>query len=127
MSLSLSFCSILENYTKTQVQFETEDGTRDNVVLSPQDLMYVCEMKTVLKLECRDSRRYLSTIEDEDEEEHKSKNHNNEFAKWERIDHQDGRWKTFAETDAAKLECAWKRMEVLVRPRIPFKFSLQQN
>ena len=78
--------------------------------------MFVCEMKTVLKLECRDSRRYLSTTEDEDEEEHKSKNHNNEFAKWERIDHQDGRWKTFAETDAAKLECAWKRMEVLVRP-----------
>ena len=114
------------------VQFETENGTRDNVVFSPQDLMFVCEMKTVLKLECRDSRRYLSLTEEEegeaknDETEHKSKNKDKELSKWERIDNQDGRWKVFAETDAAKLESAWKRMQVLVRSVLTYISSFSK-
>ena len=97
------------------VRFETEDGTRDNVAFLPEALRFVCDMKTVLELDCRDSRRFLSSSDTttNSTSEKKEDVTNCSNSKWERVD-QDGRWKAFANSDAAKLESAWKRMKPLV-------------
>lgn len=87
------------------VRFESEDGGKQDVTMPPEALVTVCDMKTVLKLECRESSRHLNET---------LSSSSSSTATWERIDHE-GRWKPFANVDTDKLEIAWKQMKPIVR------------